>query len=106
MIGTKDTAFALIAARRHTPSKLVGRENAAGAKRSIFRALTPSSSCWQNMTGKYWSDGSRVFRPAAIQRWRASSSLERRLRKRWPGSCGRKREIGREARRERGCVEV
>src|SRR3546814_12652566 len=81
VIGTKDTAFALIAARRHTPSKLVGRENAAGAKRSIFRALTPSSSCWQNMTGKYWSDGSRVFRPAAIQRWRASSGLEGRLRK-------------------------
>src|SRR3546814_20586955 len=78
-MGTKDTVFEIIAERRHTPSKLVGRENAAGAKRSIFRALTPSSSCWQNMTGKYWSDGSRVFRPAAIQRWRASSSLESRL---------------------------
>src|SRR3546814_1903913 len=80
-MGTKDTAFALIAARRHTPSKLVGRENAAGAKRSISRALTPSSSCWRNMTGKYWSDGSRVFRRAAIQRWRASSSPESRLRR-------------------------
>src|SRR3546814_8927471 len=49
-------SFALIAARRHTPSKLVGRENAAGAKRSIFRAWIPSPSCWRNMTGKYRSE--------------------------------------------------